>query len=148
MSERTESNGRTIRIGDNTVNHEPGLDYVDGYHVTVGWSEEDNAWIARCSGTSAGEVLADGVSREYALLDLAISLAATIDAVNEPPSSPSDLLTAGQVAQRLNISEQTLANWRATGRYADALPHVKIGGTVRYRADVVERARQEGVMDK
>ena len=56
-----------------------------------------------------------------------------------------DLLPADEVAQRLNISEQTLSNWRATGRYADQLPHVKIGGAVRYRADVVERACQEGI---
>ena len=56
-----------------------------------------------------------------------------------------DLLPADEVAQRLNISEQTLANWRATGRYAEQLPHLKIGGAVRYRSDVVERACQEGI---
>jgi predicted site-specific integrase-resolvase len=57
----------------------------------------------------------------------------------------TELLTADEVAQRLNISEQTLANWRATGRYAHQLPHVKIGGAVRYRSDVVERACHEGI---
>jgi transposase-like protein len=56
-----------------------------------------------------------------------------------------ELLTTDQVAQKLGISAQTLTNWRATGRHADELPHIKIGVAVRYRADVVERACQEGI---
>jgi len=36
-----------------------------------------------------------------------------------------------QAAGVLNTSIQTLANWRATGRYA--LPYVKVGRLVRYR---------------
>ena len=55
------------------------------------------------------------------------------------------LLTPDQTAQRLNVAAQTLANWRATGRYAEQLPHVKLGGAVRYRSEDVERARQEGI---
>ncbi|MDP9202717.1 MAG: helix-turn-helix domain-containing protein [Gemmatimonadota bacterium] len=57
----------------------------------------------------------------------------------------SDLLTTDQVAQKLGIAAQTLQNWRATGRYAGQLPHVKIGGAVRYRSEDVERVRQEGI---
>ena len=56
-----------------------------------------------------------------------------------------DLLPADTVAARLSISEQTLANWRATGRYARSLPHVKIGAAVRYRAADVERVIAEGL---
>lgn len=55
------------------------------------------------------------------------------------------LLTPDQTAQRLNMASQTLANWRATGRYADQLPWLKLGGAVRYRAEDVERVRQEGI---
>ena len=58
------------------------LDYSDFYRVTVGWSEEDDAWLARCSGVSTGDVIGDGQSREEALLCLACALAATVDAVN------------------------------------------------------------------
>jgi predicted site-specific integrase-resolvase len=36
-----------------------------------------------------------------------------------------------QAAGVLNTSIQTLANWRATGRYP--LPYVKVGRLVRYR---------------
>lgn len=48
------------------------------------------------------------------------------------------LLTAEQVAQRLSVTEQTLAHWRSTGRVH--LPYVAISRRcVRYReADVVE----------
>jgi hypothetical protein len=59
-----------------------GLDYTDGFRVTVGWSDDDNAWIARISGVSTGDVIADGDTKEKALLALACSAAATIDALN------------------------------------------------------------------
>lgn len=59
-------------------------EYVDGYRVTVGWSAEDDAWIARCSGISTGDVIGDGLSKEAALLSLVCALAATVDAVNPP----------------------------------------------------------------
>lgn len=88
MTERSESSKptspsapRTIRLAENTVHHESGVDYWDGYRVTVGWSEEDDAWIARISGTAAGECIADGVSKETALLALACSIAASMDAL-------------------------------------------------------------------
>ena len=48
------------------------------------------------------------------------------------------LLTATQVAEHLSISPQTLANWRTNGRYADELPHLKMGRSIRYRASAVE----------
>ena len=56
------------------------------------------------------------------------------------------MLTAEQVADRLNISTATLASWR--GRTPSPLPFVRIGATVRYpEADVVaalERLQQGG----
>jgi hypothetical protein len=73
---------RVHEVAKNQFWVEQGLEYDDGYRVTVGWSDEDNAWIARCSGLSTGDALADGPTREAALLDLACSLAATVDAVN------------------------------------------------------------------
>jgi excisionase family DNA binding protein len=48
-----------------------------------------------------------------------------------------DLLTPDEVADLLDVSPQTLASWRTTGRYE--LPFLKLGRLVRYRAsDVVE----------
>ncbi|MBK4739217.1 helix-turn-helix domain-containing protein [Noviherbaspirillum pedocola] len=41
------------------------------------------------------------------------------------------LKSPGQAAGFLGASIQTLANWRATGRYS--LPYVKVGRLVRYR---------------
>lgn len=41
-----------------------------------------------------------------------------------------------QAACVLNTSTQTLANWRATGRYV--LPYVKVGRLVRYRLSDLE----------
>ena len=46
--------------------------------------------------------------------------------------SASYLLNDEQTAQLLGISAKTLPIWRSTGRYA--LPYVKIGRNVRYRA--------------
>jgi len=43
-----------------------------------------------------------------------------------------DLLLEASAAHYLEITSKTLQNWRCTGRYA--LPYVKIGGRVRYRA--------------
>lgn len=48
-----------------------------------------------------------------------------------------DLLTPRDLAKVLCTSEQTLANWRSTGRYD--LPFVKAGGVVRYDAKDVAR---------
>lgn len=47
------------------------------------------------------------------------------------------LMTTKQVAARLNVSEQTLDNWRSTGR-VQGLPFVIVGGGVRYRDGDVE----------
>jgi predicted site-specific integrase-resolvase len=41
------------------------------------------------------------------------------------------LLRPRDVARALSVSEQTLANWRATGRVQ--LPFIKVGGKVMYR---------------
>lgn len=87
---KTESRNH-IKI-DNGVGYvEFGIDYADGYRVTVGWSDEDEAWIARITGVSTGDVLAHGYTKEEALLALACSAAATIDAINDPlpPENPN-----------------------------------------------------------
>ena len=47
-----------------------------------------------------------------------------------------ELLTPDDVASLLDVSPQTLASWRTTGRYE--LPFLKIGRLVRYRASDVE----------
>jgi excisionase family DNA binding protein len=47
-----------------------------------------------------------------------------------------DLLTPEDVAKILDVSTQTLATWRTTGRYD--LPFVKIGRLVRYRQSDVD----------
>jgi excisionase family DNA binding protein len=46
------------------------------------------------------------------------------------------LLTPEEVADLFDVSPQTLASWRTTGRYD--LPFLKIGRLVRYRASDVE----------
>lgn len=49
----------------------------------------------------------------------------------------STLLMPRETASFLKVNENTLANWRATGR--QNLPFIKIGGRVRYRVgDVLE----------
>jgi excisionase family DNA binding protein len=50
-------------------------------------------------------------------------------------STPPQLLTQEQVAQRLGIKPATLQIWRVTGRYR--LPFVKCGRLVRYREEDV-----------
>ena len=47
-----------------------------------------------------------------------------------------ELLTPDDVAEMLDISPQTLASWRTTGRYD--LPFLRIGRLVRYRLSDVE----------
>ena len=42
--------GRTQEIAPNTFYHESPLEYTDFYRVTVGWSEEDKAWLAQIAG--------------------------------------------------------------------------------------------------
>ena len=89
----TETGSQNRVRMDNGVGYvEFALDYTDGYRVTVGWSDEDDAWIARITGVSTGDVLAHGDTKEEALLALACSAAATIDAINQngvPMTRPS-----------------------------------------------------------
>ncbi len=49
----------------------------------------------------------------------------------------SKLLTPSEVADLLGVSVQTLAVWRCAERYA--LPYVKVGARVRYRAEDLKR---------
>jgi hypothetical protein len=56
---------------------EAGIEYRDGAHITVEWSDEDETWYARCQDAHGG-TLADGSSRELALLSLCCALSATI----------------------------------------------------------------------
>lgn len=61
---------------------EMGASYTNGYKVEVGWSEQDQQWVAYCTGMKAfvgGEVFALGHSREGAVLELCCALAATVD---------------------------------------------------------------------
>lgn len=55
----------------------------------------------------------------------------------------SELLTLAEVARRLNVHRGTVARWAREGE----IPSLKIGGTVRIRADVIddflESAKQE-----
>jgi|GEM_PF-5725824 len=74
--------GRTTEIATGTFYHDPPIDYTDGYRVTVGWSEEDKAWLAQVEGCAHDSAcLADGPTKEAALLNLACSMASTLDAV-------------------------------------------------------------------
>jgi excisionase family DNA binding protein len=47
-----------------------------------------------------------------------------------------ELLTPDDVAEMLDVSPQTLASWRTTGRYD--LPFLRIGRLVRYRRSDIE----------
>ena len=49
----------------------------------------------------------------------------------------SDLLTAPEAAELLGVTVGTLSVWRCTGRYS--IPFVKIGRSVKYRRDAIER---------
>jgi excisionase family DNA binding protein len=58
-----------------------------------------------------------------------------------------ELLTPDDVAELLDVSSQTLASWRTTGRYD--LPFVRIGRLVRYRrADIEEFLEGLEAMDE
>ena len=46
------------------------------------------------------------------------------------------LLTPDDVAEMLDVSPQTLASWRTTGRYD--LPFLRIGRLVRYRRSDID----------
>ncbi len=49
----------------------------------------------------------------------------------------TELLTTREAAEYLHLREQTLHLWRCVGRYD--LPFVRIGRTVRYRREDLER---------
>lgn len=51
-------------------------------------------------------------------------------------SNRDPLLTEAQAAELLGVEPQTLQAWRCTRRYA--LPYVKVGRLVRYRASAIE----------
>ncbi len=51
------------------------------------------------------------------------------------------LLTTAQLAEKLNVSEKTIRDWR----YAHGLPGIKLRSVVRYRArDVLEWLKTNG----
>ena len=59
--------------------------------------------------------------------DAVSELIRALNAVNEPES----LVDTATAASRLDLTRQTLANWRATGRHG--LPYIRVGRRVRYR---------------
>ena len=61
---------------------EPGIDYLDGARVTVGWSESDGVWYARCFGAMSDD-LGHGDTREEALLCLITAMSALITCLYE-----------------------------------------------------------------
>lgn len=44
-----------------------------------------------------------------------------------------DFLTNKQAAQLLGVEPETLAQWRYLGKFAEKLPHYKVGRRVLYR---------------
>ena len=50
-------------------------------------------------------------------------------------SIPQKFLTDEEVAKRLNLSPQTLRNWRCMGK---GLPYVKFGRAIRYDVNDVD----------
>lgn len=75
-----------VEIKDGVTHITCPTNYVDGYRVTVGWSEADGSWVARCSGMKAfipGEAIGVGDTKEESLLDLACHLAASADCLGQ-----------------------------------------------------------------
>jgi excisionase family DNA binding protein len=50
-------------------------------------------------------------------------------------NDPQKFLTDEEVADRLNLSVQTLRNWRCIGK---GLPYVKFGRSIRYKNGDIE----------
>lgn len=48
----------------------------------------------------------------------------------------SEMLTPSALANKLQLNEKTLANWRCTGKYR--LPFIKVGNRVLYRQTDVD----------
>lgn len=53
----------------------------------------------------------------------------------------NEFLTSEALAKELDVPEQTLKNWRSNGRYN--LPFIKLGRSVRYRREDVDRFLSE-----
>jgi hypothetical protein len=60
------------------------------------------------------------------------------------PADVDPLDPPAVVARGLNVSTQTLANWRSTQR--NPLPYVKLGRMVRYKRSVWTRFAETGSM--
>ena len=54
------------------------------------------------------------------------------------------LLTCKEVAEMFNVCELTVHNWTKSGK----IPHLKIGGVIRYVYEDVIAVAQEGGMTK
>lgn len=55
-------------------------------------------------------------------------------------STPTKLLTADEVSQRLGVSRDTVYQWSYLGK----LPKVKLGRRLRFDSEVIERIAREG----
>lgn len=55
--------------------------------------------------------------------------------MSSPNPTSSDLLTPSQLAERLNVNERTLSEWRIRG-YGPA--YIRLGKSARYRTESVE----------
>ena len=58
----------------------------------------------------------------------------------------SELLTPVQVCELLQVRPRTLEDWRL-GRSGPALPFVRLGRTVRYRREDVQRLVEDNVQN-
>jgi excisionase family DNA binding protein len=56
------------------------------------------------------------------------------------------LLTEKQAAEYLGVAPQTLAVWRSAHRHD--LPYIKVGTSVRYRQDALERWLEQRTVGK
>lgn len=90
----------TMEPGSTTGSIEMGIDFVDrgpdgseGYRVTVGWSDDDDAWIARLHGLDVStSATGHGDTKEEALCHLACSLALLADVLHDElhPREPDE----------------------------------------------------------
>ena len=67
----------------NTYYIESGIDHTDGVRTTVGWSVEDDAWIAQCHIWPRIPAMGDGPTKEAALLHLVSGMAAMINVLQQ-----------------------------------------------------------------
>ena len=86
MGDYLQIGAKVTKIAENTFHTEQPCELKDGgYTAECGWSDEDEAWVARLRGIHCGDCLGTGPSRIGALLDLAIALGNTIDTFAPPP---------------------------------------------------------------